>query len=315
MPKKFGLQYSSFLYPDRDEGIYSHVAQVALEAERLGFDSLMLADHFYSAIGPPQEPYMETWTLLGALAATTNHIRLGSLVTANLFRNPALVAKMGASVDVISGGRLIMGIGSGNLKQEYDMYGVPFGTNADRLGRLEEAVQIIHKMWTEDTSQFEGKYYQINDAICSPKPVQQPRPPILIGGDGEKVTLRLAAQYGDMCNIHGDPATIRHKLDVLEAHCNKLGRDPDEIVKSRHSFMIIGENEAEVEVKVERYLTETSLERSAISRFDIGTAAQMQQLCGELFEAGLDYLIVNFRRDWGVEPLQLFAEQVMPGFD
>ena len=314
MAGKFGLQYSSFVYPDGDENIYSHISEVALESERLGFDSFCLADHFFSALGPPQEPFMELWTTISALAATTSRIRLGALVSSNLFRNPALLAKMGATVDVISDGRLLMGIGSGNLEQEYKMYGLTFGTPGERIRRLEEGLQIVTRLWSEDRVDFQGKYYSLDGAICSPGPIQDPRPPIMVGGDGLKTTLRLVAQYGDMCNIHGSPAVIREKLDALEYHCEAVGRDPGEILKTRHSFAIIGETEGDVESKIEKYLTETSLDRSSLNSFDIGTPEQLTELYQKHFDAGLEYLFLNFRRDGGVEPVQLFAQQVMPNF-
>ena len=314
MAGKFGIQYSSFVYPEGPEHIYSRISEAALVSERLGFDSFCLADHFFSALGPPQEPFMELWTTLSALSVTTKRIRLGSLVSSNLFRNPALLAKMGATVDVISGGRLIMGIGSGNLAKEYQMYGLSFGTPGERLRRLEESLQVITRLWSGEEVSYQGKYYSLEGATCSPRPIQSPNPPIMVGGDGRKATLRLVAQYGDMCNIHGSPGEIETKLDALNSHCEEVGRDPSKILKTRHSFVIIGETEAEVEGKIERYLTETGSDRSSLDSFDIGTPGQLTELYQQHFNSGLEYLYVNFRRDGGVGPIQLFAEQVMPSF-
>ncbi len=314
MSGKFGIQYSSFTYPDGDAGIYSHISEVALECERLGYDSFTLADHFFSALGPPQEPFMEMWTTLSALSVTTQRIRLGSLVSSNLFRNPGLLAKMAATVDVISKGRLILGVGSGNLPSEYKMYGLPFGAPGERIGRLEEALQVITMLWSGEQVDFQGRYYNLEGAICSPGPLQKPHPPIMVGGDGRKATLRLVARYGDMCNIHGNPSEIREKLDALEAHCERIGRDPAAVLKTRHSFAIIGESDAEVQGKVQRYLDETGLDSSALNGFDIGTPDELTELYRRHFDAGLEYLIVNFRRDGGVEPVQMFAERVMPHF-
>ncbi|MCE2465905.1 MAG: LLM class F420-dependent oxidoreductase [Dehalococcoidia bacterium] len=314
MSGKFGIQYSSFSYPEGNESIYSHISEVALECERLGFDSFTLADHFFSALGPPQEPFMEAWTTLSALSVTTQRIRLGSLVSSNLFRNPALLAKMAATVDVISNGRLILGVGSGNLPKEYQMYGLSFGTPRERIGRLEEALQVITMLWSGDQVDFEGRYYSLEGAICSPGPLQKPRPPIMVGGDGQKATLRLVARYGDMCNIHGSPEAIREKLDSLDRHCGSIGRDPAEVLKTRHSFAIIGETDAEVKAKAQGFLDGTGLAPSVLDSFDIGTPGQLTELYRRHFDAGLDYLIVNFRRDAGVEPVQLFAQQVMPNF-
>jgi len=312
MSGKFGIQYSSFSYPDGNESIYSHISEVALECERLGFDSFTLADHFFSALGPPQEPFMEAWTTLSALSVTTERIRLGSLVSSNLFRNPALLAKMAATVDVISNGRLILGVGSGNLPKEYQMYGLSFGAPGERIGRLEEALQVITMLWSGDQVDFEGRYYSLEGAICRPGPLQKPRPPIMVGGDGQKATLRLVARYGDMCNIHGDPKAIKEKLDALDRHCESISRDPTEVLKTRHSFAIIGETDAEVNAKIQGFLHGTGLAPSVLDSFDIGTPGQLTELYRRHFDAGLDYLIVNFRRDAGVEPVQMFAQQVMP---
>ena len=316
MGTKFGLQYSFFVYSDEDKDIYAHAKKFTLEAERLGYDSVFLMDHAYHApsIAPPQEPLMEAWTTIAALAANTTTIRLGTLVTANTFRHPSLLAKMGATVDVISKGRLILGIGASGNEPEHESYGIQFPSLGGRMRRLEESVQILDRMWTQDEADFEGKYYSIKGAICSPKPIQKPRPPIMVGGDGERVLLRLVAQYGDWCNLHGEPADVRRKLKVLEDHCEDVGRDPKEIVKSWHGWLVMGEDEADVQRKRKKYQEETSNDPTTLRSYFVCTPSRIAEVCEELVDGGVEYIIVNFRRDRGLEPLQIFAQQVMSKF-
>ena len=173
MPAKFGLQQPSFTFPSGEENIYPLVEKIALEAERVGFDSFWLMDHFFqiASLGPPEDPLMEGWVTLSALASKTSKIRLGTMCTSNAYRHPSVLAKMGATLDVISHGRLFFGIGGGWFQREFDAYGIPYYSRAGRLRRLEEAVQIIQKMWTDEAADFQGRYYTIQGAMCNPKPV------------------------------------------------------------------------------------------------------------------------------------------------
>src|SRR6266481_1178914 len=214
--------------PDPIEA-YEAMTRVALEAESLGFHSIWLYDHFHTVPTPAQEITFECWTSTAALARDTRRVRLGQMVTCNSYRNPALLAKMASTVDALSHGRLDFGIGAGWYEEEYVSYGYPFPGPHERLERLREAVEIILAMWTQEEANFEGTYYQVRGAINQPKGVQKPHIPLLIGGGGEKVTLRLVAQYGDACNFGGDIATIKHKFAVLKQHCDELGRDYNSI--------------------------------------------------------------------------------------
>src|SRR3981081_2191747 len=220
---------------------YETMTRVALEAEALGFASIWLFDHFHTVPKPTQEVTFECWTSTAALARDTRRVRIGQMVTCNGYRNPALLAKMASTVDVLSHGRLDFGIGAGWYEQEFRAYGYDYPEAPDRLRHLREAVQVILAMWTQEEAVFEGKYYQVRGAINEPKGVQKPHPPLWIGGSGEKGTLKLVAKYGDACNISVgvDPAAYKLKYDALRGHCDNLGRDYNSIIKSAHLFMTL----------------------------------------------------------------------------
>ena len=203
-------------------------SSMATAAEESGFDSVWVMDHFYQLppLGGPSQPMLEAYTLLGALAARTTRVRLGAMVTGVTYRNPAHLAKIVTTLDVISAGRAILGIGAAWYDVEHEGLGFDFPPAGERLDRLEEALQICRAMFREEAPTFEGRYYRIHEARNVPRPVQPGGPPILVGGGGEKRTLRLVARYADMCNIFGDAATIAHKVDVLRGHCEAVGRDP-----------------------------------------------------------------------------------------
>jgi F420-dependent oxidoreductase-like protein len=198
----------------------------------LGFDTAWTFDHFFPIFRDPKGSQFEGWTALTALAVKTEHVRVGTLVTGITYRNPAVLAKIGASLDVITGGRLEMGLGAAWFQLEHDAFGIPFPPTAERIKRLGEACEVITRMWTEEAATFQGQYYQIKDAYCNPKPVQKPRPPILIGGGGEQLTLKMVAKYADIWNAFGPPDVFRHKIEVLARHCQAIGRNPDTIEKS-----------------------------------------------------------------------------------
>src|SRR6266480_7932613 len=204
---------------------YEVMTRVAQTADEVGFASAWLVDHFHTTPRPSQEVTFECWTTTAAVARDTRRIRIGQTVTCTGYRNPALLAKMASTVDVLSRGRLNFGIGAGWHEHEYRGYGYDYPDTAERLRRLGEAVQVILAMWTQEEAVFEGKYYQVRGAINQPKGVQKPHIPLPIGGSGERVTLKLVAQYGDACNVLGDLETIKHKLAVLKEHCETLGRD------------------------------------------------------------------------------------------
>jgi F420-dependent oxidoreductase-like protein len=221
---------------------YEDMLRVWQEADALPvFEHAWVFDHFVplSNLGnDPSGPCLEGWTLLAALAARTERIRIGQMVTGNTYRHPAVLANMGATVDVISRGRLDFGIGAGWHEGEHTMYGIPLYAPGERIRRLGEACEVIRRLWTEPVANFDGKYYQLKDALCEPKPVQRPHPPFVIGGSGEQLTLRVVAEYADVWNFAGGPVeTFVHKQAVLDEHCAKIGRDPATIQRSVQYFM------------------------------------------------------------------------------
>src|SRR5437868_12021009 len=228
---------------------YEAMTRVAQEAEALGFHSIWLYDHFHTVPFPSQEVTFECWISTAALARDTKRVRVGQMVTCNGYRNPALLAKMAGTVDVLSHGRLNFGIGAGWYEHEYRAYGYAYPDAPERLRRLREAVQVILAMWTQEEAVFEGKYYQVRGAINQPKGVQKPHIPILIGGGGEKVTLKLVAQYADACNVFGDLETIKHKFAVLKAHCEAVGRDYESIHRTAGAFCCIGKTDEQARAK------------------------------------------------------------------
>ena len=231
---RLGLQIPNFTFPGvADADLFETIAGIATTAEINGFDSVWVMDHLYQIemVGPKEDAMLEAYTLLGALAARTRRASLGTMVTGVTYRNPALLAKIITTLDVISSGRAILGIGAAWNVDEHTGYGFDYPSDRERLDRLEEALQINRAMFTEAAPTFEGRHYRVQQVLNNPKPIRG-RIPVLIGGSGEKRTLKLVAQYGDACNLFGDLDTVRHKIGVLERHCADVGRDPNEITKT-----------------------------------------------------------------------------------
>src|SRR2546426_12579447 len=313
MPIKFGVMVPQGWrmdlvdFPDPVEA-FEAMTRVAQEAENLGFNSVWLYDHFHTIPVPSQEVTFECWMSTAALARDTKRVRIGQLVTCNGYRNPALLAKMASTVDVMSHGRLDFGVGAGWFEHEYRAYGYDYPDAPERLRYLREAIQVILAMWTQEEAVFEGKYYQVCGAINQPKGIQKPHIPLLIGGGGEKVTLRLVAQYADACNIGGDIPTIKHKLAVLKQHCEQLGRDYESIKRTTLiDYCVIAETEAGVLAKL------TPQERDNVEELRqtwlIGTPEQIRERLAEYEEAGIQELIVRFVDAAQLEPLRLFARE------
>lgn len=213
------------------DGIGPGVADLARRSEALGVRTLSFMDHWFQMerVAPASDPMLEGYTALGFVAGCTETLRLRLLVTGVTYRHPGLLAKTVTTLDVLSGGRAELGIGAAWYDREHDALGVPFPPLAERFERLEEAIQISLQMWSDDDGPYGGRHYQLAETLCRPVPVSSPRPRILIGGGGERKTLRLVAQYADACNLMGDPDVVRHKIDVIERHCADVGRDPADI--------------------------------------------------------------------------------------
>jgi len=289
---------------------YEAMSRVAQEAEALNFRSIWLYDHFHTVPTPTQEVTFECWTSTAALARDTKRVRIGQLVTCNSYRNPALLAKMASTVDALSHGRLDFGIGAGWYEEEYRAYGYAYPETRERLQRLREAIQVILAMWTQDEARFEGTYYQVRGAINQPKGVQKPHIPLLIGGEGEKVTLRLVAQYGDACNIGGGIANIKHKLAVLKQHCDELGRDYNSI---RRTTLVDDCAIAATEEQAIAKLTPAQREDLESLRQTelIGTPAMIRQRLAQYEEAGIQEIVVRFVDATQLESIRLFARECM----
>jgi F420-dependent oxidoreductase-like protein len=290
----FGFQIPGFRHGGAaDAEMFDHTLEHALAAEASGFASVWVMDHFWQlpALGGPDEPILEAYTLLGALAARTERVQLGTLVTGVTYRNPALLAKIVTTLDVISHGRAILGIGAAWYEEEHVGFGFDFPTAGARLDRLEEAVQICRAMLCDERPSFSGRYYRTADARNVPAPVQAGGVPIMIGGSGEKRTLKLVAQYADMCNVSGGPATLRHKLDVLRKHCADVGRDASEITTTRLGTLVLTPD-ADETARVTSFLS--GLAGDGFSeQFTVGEEAEVVEQVGALTEAGVDGLIFN----------------------
>jgi F420-dependent oxidoreductase-like protein len=226
---------------------YETMTRAAQLADECGYETIWLADHFMPTVLHPsareEDLLFECWTSLAALARDTTRVRLAHAVTCNGYRNPALLAKMASTVDVLSHGRLTLGIGAGDYEEEFRAYGYAYPEASVRLRQLREAVQIILAMWSSEETTFEGTYYQVRGAINQPKGVQQPHIPLLIGGAGEQVTLKIVAHYADACNVFGNPSTIAHKFTVLKQHCEAVGRKYESIWRTMTMMCAIGETD------------------------------------------------------------------------
>jgi len=282
---------------------YDEVKGFALEAEELGYDSLWYADHLYVR---DRDRILECWTTLASLAAVTKRIRLGPLVTCNLFRYPSLLAKMATTVDLISKGRLEVGIGMGWHKGECEAYGVPFPEPKIRQAQFMEALEVLRKMWTEEHASYEGKYYTLREAECWPKPVQKLHPPITIGGTGEILTPKLAAKYANRYNPHPWTCTLeraRQHLAILKGKCLETGRKYEDIEKAWFGWVIVSKDEKELEKyrEMKRKLLDSSI---------IGTPSECVEKIQEYVETGMNYFIAYFGQN--ISSMKLFAQEVRP---
>ncbi len=258
---RLGYQIPNFTYAGVDPaGLFDVVAAQAKAAEESGFDTVFLMDHFFQLpmLGPPENYMLECYTTLGALARETRNVRLSALVTGNTYRNPALLAKVVTALDIVSNGRAMLGIGAGWFEFEHDALGFAFGTFTDRFEKLEEALQIILPMLRDERPSLEGKHYQVKDAINQPPPIS--RIPVMIGGSGEKKTLRMVAQYADESNLTSQFTELPRKLDVLAGHCERLGRDRSEITLSQHLNVVIAETQDQAYSDVVQFLRERGVD-------------------------------------------------------
>ncbi len=265
-------------------------------------------DHFYQipSVGPRTDPMLEAYTVLGAIAARTERASLGAMVTGVTYRNPAYLAKVVTTLDLVSAGRAILGIGAAWNDDEHAGYGFGFPPVAERMERLEEALQICKAMFTTPAPSFTGRHYSIAGALNYPRPIRPGGVPILVGGGGEQKTLKLVAKYADACNLFGDVATIRHKLEVLKRHCDAIGRDPAEITKTRLGALAIAETNAEAEKKARAMAQARGMDPARLREYlVVGDPDSVCEQLGGYFDAGLDGMIFNMHDAQDLEPVRL----------
>lgn len=294
---------------------YEAMTRVGLAAEKAGYDSIWVYDHFHTVPTPELETTFEAWTVTAGLARDTNRIKLGQMVTCNGYRNPALLAKIASTIDVMSHGRAICGLGAGWYEHEWRAYGYGFPDTPDRMRAFREAVEIVVRMWTEDKPTVKGKYHSIDGAINMPKGVQQPHLPLWLGGGGEQVTLKLVAQWADACNVGGgNPDVVRQKLGVLRKHCETLGRDYNTIIHSTNMNVFLLEDGADPEQATAKARGTATFEEYSRGIF-VGTVTQVKDRINQLIDVGVDYIITYFPRiAYDHTPLERFAAEVIPHF-
>ncbi|HUZ77635.1 MAG TPA: TIGR03560 family F420-dependent LLM class oxidoreductase [Chloroflexota bacterium] len=287
------------------------VVSAAATLDASSFDSLWIYDHFLYEGGyaghPYPEPVLECFTTLGAIAAVTHRIRLGELVVGVPYRNPAMLAKMATTLDLISHGRSILGLGASWHQREYEAYGWGvYEAPAVRLKRLDEAIRLMQTLWSQQPASFEGAFYALQAVTDFPAPVQRPHPPLLVAGSGEKVTLRIAARYAQMCNVTGSPENVQRLFGVLREHCERLQRPYAEVTRSIYATIVLAQSEASLAAKREQwgaFLPPGTL---------LGTPAQIIDRLGAYAQAGCQYLIFRTPDWFELEPLELFSREVIP---
>jgi len=297
---------------------WSGVLDLWKHLETTGWDIACVTDHFMPNTPEREGAMLESWTTLTALAALVPRMRVGTIVLGNTYRHPAVVAKMAAQVDIISGGRLLLGLGAGWQENEHQAYGIPFYTLRERLDRLDEACEVITSLWTQRRATFKGRHYQLSDAPLDPKPVQQPHPELMIGGGGERVTLRIVARHANHWNVWGGPQVLARKSAILAEHCAAVGRDPKTITRSVNMALLITDKKDEVE-QLARTI-ETRMGRHAADARDTclaGTPEQIRERLHQLQAAGCGLLFIptmfrplpDLRRD-----LDRFIAEITPAF-
>lgn len=287
---RIGLQIPSFKWDGESEKLGSRLAEIVRTADGAGFASLWVMDHFFQIgnVGPAEDPMLEGYSALSYIAGLTSRAQLGTLVTGAIYRHPGILVKTVSTLDVLSGGRAYLGIGAGWYEREALGLGVPYPSTKERFERLEEQLQIAHQMWSDNTGPYTGKHYQLAEPMNHPQPLAKPHPPILIGGGGEKKTLRLVAQYADACNLfaYGGPEAIHHKLDVLKRHCEDVGRPYEDIERTS--------------------LGTVRLAPDAMSVSDVVA------LCRTVADAGIQHMIFNMPNVEEITPLEVFGREIIP---
>lgn len=313
MKPKFGI----FLDPFFLSTSYQSFKEHTIEAERLGYESVWVSDHLMTR----NKPVYECFSMLSALASVTKKIKLGSLVACNSYRNPSVLAKISATVDVISNGRLEFGIGAGWNEEEYNAYGITFPKPDVRVTQLKEGIEIIRRMWTENSPSYSGKYFSIRGAYCEPKPIQKPHPPITIGAGGEKLTLKVVAEYANRWNWFGSVQEFNQKLNALKIHCARADKNYSSIEKSFTGRIKISNDRRELRSFLQNlysteqiyFGTQTSFKQwfeSLQKKYIVGTPDECVERIREYMDLGVDYFMLTFLDLPSMHDMRLFAEQI-----
>ena len=313
-PIHLGLQIPNFNFPGvSEEELFERLSDIATTAESSGFDTVLVMDHLFQirGVGPPENWMLEGNAILSALAARTSSVNLSLLVGATTYRNPALHAKMTTTLDVISGGRAIHGIGAGWNVDEATAYGYDFPSLRERFERLEDHLNIARAMFIQERATYEGKHHSVHEAFNNPKPIRGDIP-IMIGGSGEKKTLRMVAQYADASNFFGDADRIKHLVGVLEGHCERLGRDPSEITKTRLGTVLVMPTQDEADALFQRIAEGSGLPTERLATWIVGDPDTVAERCSELLDAGLDALIFNSPQAHDLEAVELIGNTLGP---
>lgn len=291
---KFGLTISSFTFAEENADLAPRLAEIAAQAETAGFDSLWVMDHFIQIpqVGRQWDPMLESYTTLAFLAAATSHVSLGTLVTGITYRNIAHLAKTVATLDVLSGGRARCGLGAAWFEAEHKLYGYEFPPIAERYAQLEDALQLLPLMWGPGTPSFAGRTFSTDAATCYPRPLQE-KIPVLVGGSGEKKTLKLVAQYADACNLFGEPDVIAHKIGVLHEHCRSFNRDPAEISVTQISSALVASDDDDLAARVAALSPDNVPSDVAAAQLNAGTTEDHIGRFRALANVGVDEVIVS----------------------
>jgi F420-dependent oxidoreductase-like protein len=292
---------------------WDKAVEIAVLAEELGYDSIWVYDHFHNVPRPAHEAVFECWTTMAAISQRTSRVRLGQMVGCNGYRQPSVLAKITSTIDVISGGRLDWGIGAGWYENEFRGYGFDFPKPKDRIGMLKESVEIVKSMWTDTETSYDGHYYKLVRANCDPKPLQQPHPPIWIGGGGEQLTLKVVAQHADCSNFGGLPDDWARKRDILRGHCANVGRDADSIRMTWSPEVLIRETEDEVVAAGSRNLWGAPFETWRDTNL-VGTPEQVSEKIQRYIDLGCRGFVTWCADYPETESLELLATKVMPNF-
>jgi F420-dependent oxidoreductase-like protein len=308
-PVRFGVQ------TPQQNCSWQELVSVWKTIDQAGYDTAFAFDHFFPIFSDKSGPCFEGWVALAALAVQTSRVEVGLLVTGNTYRNPALLAKMAATLDHATGGRLILGIGSGWFEEEHRAYDIPFYTTAERIRRFDEAMQIIISLWTQKETNIRGKYYSINNAWCEPKPVRKPYPPVLIGASGEKMNLKVVAKYANIWNTFGSPEVFRNKLQILKEHCSTVGRNVNDIEVSWAGFGCVCNSASEKQEALGKLAATWGRSPEEMDPMAlVGTVDQIRSRIDQFMKVGVTHFIVGASAPFDHAGIRRFADEVLPKY-